>query len=254
MIEVLALIFETHRATFLQPFQFKLFPRLMTYFNQTEKLDQTSFAVAIIGSVICDGRVFDFFPQVFETLLRYTASSDPDLANNAIYYIGAFSKLGMPQYQAVLPTIVSSMGKMLNRSRTRSSLKIADQVILCFGTILANYAPVLPNAQQILAQVLQMFPANSTFESLIEMLVELHQKNLLIPGLQLFPDQADAVYRLVVFLAAAVEKDAPLPAVKNNIVLLVTALNTYAGQQTTAAVWQRLTTEQKGDLDALFRK
>ncbi|KAL7712427.1 Importin beta-3 subunit [Entamoeba marina] len=251
ILDILTSICQTHTTIFLNPFQYKLFPRVMVYFNQTEDLDRTSFAVAVLGCVICDGKIYDYIPQIVEKFVYFSQSKNIDVANNAIYFLGQFAKNEIPQFVQYIPLVLDNISKSLNRKRTRAAVELADQVMLCVGNIVCHYYQQIQNAQQYLTNIIQMFPAQASFDEMIILLLALHQRNLLIPVVN-DANAAENIFKLVSYFAKAIENDNAEEKTKNGIVQLIQVLTGAIPREMVNQIWARLTIEQRGDLDSLF--
>ncbi|ELP90774.1 importin beta-3, putative [Entamoeba invadens IP1] len=249
ILDITSNICRLHPTRFFDPFKFKLFPRVMTYLNQTKETEKLSFAIAIIGSVIIDGKIYDFVPQIAEQFITFGVNKDIDVAQNAIFFLGQFAHAQIPQFVPYIPKVLQFVGSMLQRKKSRVLAELTDQVIMCVMHIVANYYQSIPNYAVILQQVITLFPAKGSFDEITTLLVDLHAKNLLSV---MVGGTAENVYKLVLYFARALENEGTEDDTKKRIAQLIQAMSSFVQNDVINQVWAKLTLEQRGDLDSLF--
>ncbi|BFU21091.1 HEAT repeat domain containing protein [Entamoeba histolytica HM-1:IMSS-B] len=253
ILDITSYICKSHQKTFFTPFQYKLFPRVMIYFKQVEDSDKVSFAVAIIGCVIVDGKIYDFVPQIADQFIEFSHHKNIDIANNAIYFLGQFAKVDIPQFVPFIPKVLQSIGSMLSRQRTRAAVELADQVLICVGNIIGHYYTQIPNWQMIMQQWLNLFPAKSSYDEIVSLLSDLHNRGLLLEIMKL-GNVAENIYRVVLYFARSLENENTSDETKKYIAQLIQALCPLVPQNVISEIWGKLSIDQRGDLDSLFHK
>ncbi|ELP93167.1 importin beta-3 subunit, putative [Entamoeba invadens IP1] len=246
-------ICKSHQKTFFPVFQFTLFPRVMSYLKQTEENDKTAFAVAILGSVITDGKIYDFVPQITEQFLVFAHNSNTDIANNAIYFLGQFAKDEIQNFVPFIPKLLETIGTMLNRKKTRAVVELQGQVMLTLGNVLIHYYTQIPQSKELMCQLLGAFPTKGMYDVLIEMLDEMNKKGMIVPIISI-GNVANNIYKLVLYFANALEKENTEDDTKLQMAALIQTFSTVVSQDVIAQIWSKLSIDQRGDLDSLFHK
>lgn len=253
IMDLTSYICQSHKATFFNPFQFKFFPRIMTYFNQSKDFDKLSFAVGIIGCVIVDGGVHNYVNNIGQQYINFSQCPNIDVANNAIYFMGQFAKAQIPEFIPYIPQVLQAVGGMLQRKKSRAGAELKDQVLECVGYILLNFSNNIPNVEGLIAQWLAMFPANGHFEVILPLLCSFQEKQLLIPMMKI-GNVSENIFRMVTYFASGLEYEGLQDENKVMIAKLIQLFNTLVSPQERNQIWSRLTVDQKGDLDSLFKQ
>lgn len=253
IMDLTSYICQSHKATFFNAFQFKFFPRIMTYFNQVQDFDKLSFAVGIIGCVIVDGGIHNYINNIGQKYIEFSQCPNIDVANNAIYFMGQFAKAQIPEFLPYIPQVLQAVGGMLSRKKSRAGAELKDQVLECVGYILLNFSSNIPNVEGLIAQWLSMFPANGHFEVILPLLCSFQEKQLLIPMMKI-GNVSENIFRMVSYFANGLEYEGLTDECKIMISKLIQLFNTLVSPQERNQIWSRLTVDQRGDLDSLFKQ
>ncbi|KAL7720085.1 HEAT repeat domain containing protein [Entamoeba marina] len=248
MLNCLATICKHHLQTFFGIFNMKLFPRIMIYFGQSNSPNRCSFAVAAMGTVIAQGKLYHYLPHVGEQFINYMQSPHIDIAFNAILFVGTFAELEIPEFQQILPKVLESLSKLLSGPKNKKYYEIHSQIVTTLGQILLHN-PSLPQKDSFIKSFIGLFPVTEGYSKLVEIVYDMQLKGLITSSNE--TESAEIIYRLTSFCADTIEDEECSVDTKKRIITLLKIWTTSVPQQVIQAVWGRLTLEQRGELTDL---
>ncbi|EDR22743.1 importin beta-3, putative [Entamoeba dispar SAW760] len=251
MLNTLSSICENHLQTFFAAFNMKLFPRIMIYFGQTDNETRCSFAVSAMGTVICNGKLYHYLPHVGDQFISYMKSSSPDIAFNAILFVGRFAELEIPEFQPLTAKALNTLSEILTRPKNKTYHEIHSQLVTTLGEIILHN-PNIPNKESLVKSFIGLFPVTEGFYKLVEIVYDLQTKGFITSSND--NETAEIIYRLTSFCADTIEEEECSIDTKKRIIGLLKIWTSNVSPNIIQAVWSKLTVDQRGELTDLQKE